>query len=114
MKMTKYLNNMCPSDVTSLTRWKLHTSNKISKGIIGSSLKQLARPLLGSTDFTMFPALAGPSFTRLAGRPLACSGGIGVTIFIQGAQLIARVTGWDVIARTILWMTIIDIVDDVR
>ncbi len=90
--MTENLNSVCPSDVTYITRRKLHTSNRISKGIVGSSLKQLARPLLGSPDLAMFPATAGSTLARLAGRSLTCSGEAGVTTFTQGVQLIALVT----------------------
>lgn len=90
--MTENLNNVDPSDVTCITRRKLHTSNKISKGIVGSSLKQLARPLLGGPDLTIFPATAVSTLARLAGRSLTRSGEAGVAIFTQGAQLIALVT----------------------
>jgi hypothetical protein len=113
--MTENLNSACPSDVTCITRRKLHTSNKISKGIIGSSLKQLARPLLGGPDLAMFPAMAGSTLARLAGRSLTCSGEAGVTIFTQGAQLIGQVTGWDAITLTIgVLYKIIEIVADIR
>jgi hypothetical protein len=91
--MTENLNGVCPSDVTRIARRIPHTSNKISKGIIGSTLKQLARPLLGSPDLAMFPARAGSTLARLAERFLTCSGEASVTIFTQGAQLIAQVTG---------------------
>jgi molybdenum-dependent DNA-binding transcriptional regulator ModE len=93
MKMTENLNSVCPSDINCITRQKLHTSNKISKGIVGSSLKQLARPLLGRPDLATFPAMVGSTLDRLAGRSLTCSGEAGVTIFTQGAQLIVQVTG---------------------
>ena len=86
--MTENLNSVCTSDVTHIMRLKPHTSNKMSKGIIGSSLKQLARPLLG--NLAMFPARAETTLGRLAGRSLTCSGEAGVTIFTQGAQLIAQ------------------------
>lgn len=91
--MTENLNSVCPSEVVYITRRKLHTSNKISKGIIGSSLKQLGRPLLGSPDLVMFLAtgMAGHTFARLAGRSLTRPGEADVTTFTQGAKLIAQV-----------------------
>jgi hypothetical protein len=91
--MTEYLNSVSPSDVSCIARRKAHTSNKISKGIIGSSLKQLARPLLGSPDLAMFRVMAGRALARLAGRSLTCSGEGGITILTQGAQHIDQVTG---------------------
>ena len=86
--MTENLDSVRISDVNCITRRKLHTSNKISKGIDGILLKQLARPLLGSPDLAMFPAMAGSTLDRFAGRSLTCSEEAGVTIFTQGAQLI--------------------------
>jgi hypothetical protein len=92
----------------------------MSKGIVGSSLKQLARPLLGSPGFAMLPAMGGSALTRLVGRrSLTCSGEAGVTIFTQGAQFIAQVIGWDAIALTMAmlwttcWTTMINIVADI-
>jgi hypothetical protein len=91
--MTENLKGARPSDVTCISRWKLRTSNTISKGIIGSALKQLARPLLRSPDLATFPAMApGPTLARLTGRSLTCSGEAGVTIFTQGAQIIVNRT----------------------
>jgi hypothetical protein len=68
--MTEDLNSVSPPDVSSIIRQrKLHTSNKISKGTVGRSLRQPARPLLG-TILVLFPTLAGPTLARLAGGSL--------------------------------------------
>jgi hypothetical protein len=75
--MTKNLN-VGPLDVASITRQrKLRTSNKISKGIVGSSLKY-PRPLLGRPTFL---GLAGPTLARLAAGSLRCWGEAAFAVF---------------------------------
>jgi hypothetical protein len=97
MKMTENLNNACTSDVASITRErKLHTSNKISRGSIESSLEYL-RSLLKRPTLALLPARiawSSLSLARFAGYSFRYLGEAMFSMYIDTRNTVYCAGGW--------------------
>jgi hypothetical protein len=99
--MAENLNNVSIRCIFYYEGTQLHTSNKTSKIIVGSSLRH-PRPLLGrpSLALPVLSALARPTLARLAGRSMRSWEEV-LTTFTQGAQFNKQVAMQAIIALTV-------------